>query len=67
MTVTVPAVGAPCSGSFHLMSALIASSASFDCGTLSNVPMFAIPVDTELKPCAWAPMTGASTPPARPS
>jgi hypothetical protein len=35
--------------------------------TASHVPMVAMPVDLEFQPCAWAPMTAASTPPARPS
>jgi hypothetical protein len=65
--VTVPPVGAPWIGSFQRISRAIASRASFDCGTSSNVPTLAMPVDTELKPCACAPTIGWSTPPARPS
>jgi hypothetical protein len=34
---------------------------------LVKVPTQAMPVETLFQPCAWAPITAASMPPARPS
>jgi hypothetical protein len=45
-------------------SACIAASGS---ATASHVPIVAMPVDLLFQPWAWAPMTAASRPPARPS
>ena len=66
-SVVVPDVGAPVSGSFQRIRCAMEFSAASVSGTLSKVPMFAMPADCELKPCACAPTTGWSIPPARPS
>jgi hypothetical protein len=67
VTVTVPSVGIACSESFQPIRRASASIPAGDCMTSVNVPRQAMPVDTLLYPCAWAPTTARSTPPARPS
>ncbi len=64
---TVPPVGDPCSGSFHAISWATALSAASGTASFSNVPMIAIPVEMLFQPTAWAPTTGWSIPPIRPS
>ena len=48
VSVVVPVVDAPCSGSFQRIRATIASIAAGDCSTELKVPMLAMPVDCEL-------------------
>ena len=65
--VVVPVTGTPWSESFQAISFATASMAGASSGIAVNVPSVATPVEKLLKPCAWAPITAASMPPARPS
>ena len=65
--MTVPCAGTPWSESFQPIRRAIASIAATGGATAVNVPMHATPVETLLKPWAWAPTIGRSIPPARPS
>jgi hypothetical protein len=65
---TVARGSMPDSPSFHAASLAIASVIARGTGVPAvNVPMAAIPAVRWLKPWACAPVTGRSTPPARPS
>jgi len=60
-------VGCLCSGSFQRIRRAIELSVALDWRTRVWSPRLAIPVVCELNPCAWAPITARSMPPARPS
>ncbi len=67
VTVVCPRAGTPWSDSFHASTCASAfTPASERCVEL-KLPIVATPVDSVLKPPAWAPITGSSMPPWRPS
>lgn len=65
---TRPRGSMPAGPSFQAAIAAMASVMARGTGTPAvKVPIAAIPAVRWLKPCAWAPVTARSAPPARPS
>jgi hypothetical protein len=67
VSVTWPSVGTAWTPSFHAIRRAIASSPSGVWATAVKSPRLAMPVETLFQPCACAPTTAWSMPPARPS
>jgi len=63
VTTREPPTGAPWSASFQAMRRATDFIAASGRAAVMKPPMQEIPVENELYPCAWAPMTALSIPP----